>query len=343
MLCPLVEPDPSVAAAEEAVEAAQGAGCRSVLAVGGEARSSSARSWRSAFGTRAHRLLRGPGPCPRTPGALRGVPTTAGSGSEVSNALVLHDPGRDRHVVVRGPGLEPDVALLDGELLRSLPRAPFLDAAIDALSHALEALLAHGASRFTDALALSAARDIRLTLPRAVEDRQPDDLQAMLEASAMANLACGNSHLGLVHALSSSASVHVSHGRQNTVLLPHVASFNEPVLDEAARREIAALADLYSELGIEPTWHSGELDAAAGESMVQAALANPFRINNLRLAGELELREILAELARRGSCPRMPRSDPLNSRELSELRSARLHLPVASSREPGSSRVCSVM
>lgn len=231
-------------------------------------------------------------PVPRAPCVA--IPTTAGSGSEVSNALVLHDPSRQQHVVVRGRGLEPDTALLDGELLVGLPRRPFLDAAIDALSHALEALWVRGASRFTDALALAAARDVRVTLPRAVADRSPEDLQTLLEASAMANLACGSSHLGLVHALSSSVSVHVPHGRQNTVLLPHVARFNLPVVGEAAREEIELLDGLYDALGLEPRWRPGELEPGAEEQMVAAALANPFHANNRRPASPEDLRAILA-------------------------------------------------
>ncbi len=295
VLCPLVEPDPSVGAAENVVRAALEAACQSVLTVGG----GSAIVVGKVVAIRLRNPGRidsyeGRGRVPERPAPCVAIPTTAGSGSEVSNALVLHDPDRAGHVVVRGLGLEPAVALLDGELLRNLPRTPFLDASLDALSHALEALWVHGASRFTDALALTAARDIRLTLPRALEERRPEDLQTMLEASTMANLACGNSHLGLVHALSFSPAVHISHGRQNTVLLPHVAAFNEPVVDDATRREITALGELYTALGIEPRWRPGELDAADGESMIQAALASPFHANNRRLASEAELRAILA-------------------------------------------------
>jgi alcohol dehydrogenase class IV len=295
VLCPLVEPDPSVAAAEEVVRAAREAGCRAVLAVGG----GSAIVVGKVVAVRLRNPERidfyeGRDRVPEPPAPCVAIPTTAGSGSEVSNALVLHDPDRAQHVVVRGLGLEPDVALLDGDLLRSLPRGPFIDASIDALSHALEALWVHGSSRFTDALALDAARDIRLTLPRALEQRQPEDLQLMLEASAMANLACGSSHLGLVHALSSSPAVHIAHGRQNSVLLPHVAAFNEPVVDHATIPEIAALPELYAALGIEAQWQPGELDLAGAESMVQAALVNPFRANNRRPASEEELRAILA-------------------------------------------------
>ena len=141
VLCPLIEPDPSVAAAEEAVRAAQEAGCRSVLAVGG----GSAIVVGKVVAVRLRNPKRidsyeGRDRVPERPAPCVAIPTTAGSGSEVSNALVLHDPDRAQHVVVRGLGLEPDVALLDGDLLRSLPRTPFIDASIDALSHALEAL-----------------------------------------------------------------------------------------------------------------------------------------------------------------------------------------------------------
>lgn len=293
--CGLVEPDPGVEEAEAAALAAREAGCRMVLTVGGGSAIvvGKAVAIRLTNGERIDRYA-GIGNVPARRAPCVAIPTTAGSGSEVSNALVLHDPGFEQHVVVRGRGLEPDVALLDGELLVGLPDRPFVEASIDALSHALEALWVHGASRFTDALALAAARHLVDTLPRALEHRRPEDLQLLLEASAMANLACGSSHLGLVHALSSAARVRVPHGRQNAVLLPHVAAFNLPVVDEPTRREIAALEALYGALGIEARWAPGELAADDAESMIRAALANPFRRNNRRLAEERDLRAILA-------------------------------------------------
>jgi alcohol dehydrogenase class IV len=293
--CGLVEPDPGIEEAEAVARSAREAGCRAVLCIGG----GSAIVVGKAVAIRLTNDERidvyegiGNVPVPRAP--CLAIPTTAGSGSEVSNALVLHDPSHDRHVVVRGRGLEPDIALLDGELLVGLPREPFLDASLDALSHALEALWVHGASPFTDALALAAARHIGSTLAPALERRRPEDLQLLLEASAMANLACGSSHLGLVHALSSATAVHVAHGRQNTVLLPHVASFNLPVVAEDTRAEIAKLDGLYGDLGIDPAWRPGELEPGSAHRMIDAALANPFRTNNRRETDEDDLRAILA-------------------------------------------------
>ena len=291
--CGPIQPDPGIEEVESAVRTARKAGCRTVLTIGG----GSAIVVGKAVAIRMTNDGRideyeGIGNVPIRRAPCLAIPTTAGSGSEVSNAIVLHDKSRGQ-VVVRGLGLEPDTAILDGELLVGLPREPFLDAAIDALSHALEALWAKRASPFTDALALAAARHIRSTLLTAIEHRRPEDLQLMLEASAMANLACGSSYLGLVHALSSSSEVHISHGRQNTVLLPHVATFNLPVVDEAARAEIGSLESLYASLGIEARWGPDELESRAAESMVEAALSSPFFANNRRVAQASDLRAIL--------------------------------------------------
>src|SRR5699024_5823252 len=150
------------------------------------------------------------------------VPTTAGSGSEVSNALVLHELGQTREIVIRGDGYEPVAAVLDATVLRGLPRAPLVFAALDALTHALEALWSRGRSLFTDACALHSASEIIEVLPAAVSGQangtnargeNDETLQRLLEAASLANIACGNSGLALVHALSSSPAVDLPHGR----------------------------------------------------------------------------------------------------------------------------------
>ena len=230
----------------------------------------------------------------RAPAPSIAVPTTAGSGSEVSNALVLHDPELERSLVVRGHGYEPEVAILDGELLVSLPRAPMLFAGLDALSHALEALWARAASAMTDALALAAARQIRTTLPRALDARDPIDHQRLLEASAMANLACGSAGLGLVHALSSATVVRLPHGLQNGVLLPHVAAFNRAVVSPEASAEVEALGPLLDAVAFVPRFNAADLPADAADAMTTAALGNPFRDNNRRSADRRQLQKLLA-------------------------------------------------
>lgn len=91
---------------------------------------------------------------------------------------------------------------------------------------------------------------------------------------------CGNSGLTLVHALSAAPTVHVPHGRQNGILLPHVARFNEAVSDADTRQLVARLPALYRELGF---------------AMISAATGNPLRANNKRTATDEQLLQILAE------------------------------------------------
>jgi alcohol dehydrogenase class IV len=293
-VCALIGVDPDLTEAEHAAAGALERGAQAVLTIGG----GSALCAGKAVAMR----LRNPGPLETyggrdrllaPPGPTIAIPTTAGSGSEVSTVVVLHDQHHARHLVIRGRGYEPDVAMLDGTLLQSLPRRPMIDAALDALSHCYESLWARKATQVSDALALAAASTIRSSLPWALE-RSPQHMQELIVASAMANLACGNAELGLVHALTSAPGVQLPHGYQNGVLLPHVADFNDSVLDEAAKREVANLPRLYERIGFTPAFGDGELSAADAELMIAAAMSNPFVANNRRSAGEAELRAVLA-------------------------------------------------
>jgi alcohol dehydrogenase class IV len=296
VLAPLVRPDPAVADAEAAAAEAAAAGCDAVVALGGGSA--------LALGKAVALLLRNPGPlldyagrdrAPALPAPTVAVPTTAGSGSEVSSALVLHDPDLESIVVVRGRGYEPETAILDGELMRSLPDRPLVEAALDALSHALEALWARGRSAFTDAMAFAAAERIHELLPRVLEERRAEDLQGLLEASAMANFACGPAGLGLVHALSSASAVQLPHGYQNGVLLPHVAAYNRGSVDDEVAAEIDRLAQLYERIGFDPTFAPGELDEAQAAAMVRIGRASPLHQSNVRQGDADELAQLVAE------------------------------------------------
>ncbi len=303
----LVDPDPDIEIVEQSAAQAREAGARCVLAIGG----GSALGVGKAVGIRLTNDQRidayeGRDKVGELPAPTIAVPTTAGSGSEVSNALVLHEAGRDNEIVVRGVLCAPRAAVLDATVLRTLPRNPLVHSALDALSHALEALWARGASYFTTATAVPAARSIIERLPAAA--RGADDgsnaagsndevLQELLEASCAANMACGNSGLALVHALSSSPSVRVPHGLQNAVLLPHVARFNAPLLTSDVLALLPLVEGLYDELGLTPSFtaldaRSGA-DTVDGRRMLEASTRNPFRANNLRPTTDADLVDLL--------------------------------------------------
>jgi acetaldehyde dehydrogenase/alcohol dehydrogenase len=161
---------------------------------------------------------------------LVAIPTTSGTGSEVSPATVL-TVGR-RKVTLVDYSLVPDVAIVDPLLTLSLPPATTADTGIDALTHALEAEVSIFASPFTEAFCVQAVHLIFDALPRAVADGS--DLEArtaMANAATMAGLAFSNAFVGVNHALAHAVGARfgISHGRANGIFLPHVLRYNAEV------------------------------------------------------------------------------------------------------------------
>ncbi len=298
----MVGVNPSPADGDRAAADARGAQADAVLAVGGGSGLSAAKAVALLVVHPGDALsLEGEGRAERPPVPTVAVPTTAGSGSEVSNALVLHDPDRVREVVIRGAGYEPEIAVLDASVLRGLPRDPLVFAALDALTHALESLWSRGRSVFTDACALHAAVEIIDALPGAVAGQEDGSnargendagMQRLLEAASLANLACGNSGLALVHALSSSPAVRVPHGRQNGILLPRVAELNRAVLDASGTAIVDRLPELYRAIGFDAAFAPGEADS---EAMLVASRGHTFRRNDAGGAEEAQLRALLRD------------------------------------------------
>ena len=296
----LVGVNPAPAEVEAAAAEALAAGADGVLAIGGGSGLSAAKAVALLMTNPvAIGSLEGDGRAAHPPAPTVAVPTTAGSGSEVSNALVLHEPGKIREMVIRGTGYEPVAAVLDATVLRGLPKEPLVFAALDALTHALESLWSRGRNVFTDACALHAGSEILDALPETVEGaidgrnargENDDALQRLLEAASLANIACGNSGLALVHALSSSPAVQVPHGLQNGILLPYVAGFNRGELSREGQELVDRIDELYHRIGFEARFDAGQAQA---EAMIDASRGHVFRNNNARNSSDGELHELL--------------------------------------------------
>ena len=158
---------------------------------------------------------------------LAAVPTTAGTGSEVSPAAVLTVDGRK--VTLVDYSLVPDVAVVDPRLTLTMPPAMTADTGVDALTHALEAFVSIFASPYTDALCLQAIHLILENLTCAFE--HGDDLaarSAMANAATIAGLAFSNAFVGVNHALAHAVGARfgIAHGRANGLFLPHVLRYN---------------------------------------------------------------------------------------------------------------------
>jgi len=170
------------------------------------------------------------------------VPTTCGTGSEVTWVSVITHTGRKFKMSIKGPRLYPVVALVDPDLLVTLPRRLIASTGLDALTHAIEAFTAKPATAFTDALALEALRLIFRYLPEAYQDIQKNSAarEKLMLGSLLAGMAFGNSDVGAVHCLAESVGslYDTPHGVANAVFLPAVMEFNL----EAAEDKYAAIA-----------------------------------------------------------------------------------------------------
>ncbi|MDH6502476.1 bifunctional acetaldehyde-CoA/alcohol dehydrogenase [Streptomyces sp. SAI-149] len=161
------------------------------------------------------------------------VPTTSGTGAEVTPFAVISDPATGKKYPLADYALTPSVAIVDPLLTDDLPPALAADSGFDALTHAIEAYVSVYANDFTDGPALHALRLIFDHLEAAVNDRaaRPDAREKVHNAATIAGMAFGNAFLGIVHAMSHTlgATFHVAHGRTNAVLLPHVIRYNGTV------------------------------------------------------------------------------------------------------------------
>lgn len=171
------------------------------------------------------------------------VPTTAGSGSEVSQWTIVKDEERHLKLLAGGPLAFPAAAILDPVTLSSLPMHVAALPAVDALTHALEAYVSGIASPITDALALAAARLQFRSLRASINSDDPEAREQNLIASCMANIACGNARLGHAHALSLplEGALDLPHPYGVGILMPDVLEFNLAVLPERVEPLAVAL------------------------------------------------------------------------------------------------------
>lgn len=162
------------------------------------------------------------------------IPTTSGTGSEVSRFAVITDPAKETKYPLVNDSLLPDAAVLDAALTTSVPPSVTADTGLDVFTHAVEAFVSTEATDFSDAAAEKAIKLVKHHLLTAY--KEPENLvsrQGMHNASCLAGIAFSNSGLGLNHGMAHAmgARFHISHGRANGILLPYVMSFNAGCVD----------------------------------------------------------------------------------------------------------------
>ena len=158
------------------------------------------------------------------------IPTTSGTGSEVTPFAVISDKIEHKKYPLADYSLTPTVAIIDPALTMTLPRSITADTGMDVLTHAVEAYVSTLANDYTDGLAIQAIKMVFKYLPRAVENgaNDPEAREKMHNASAIAGMAFANAFLGMNHSMAHKigAEFHVPHGRANAILLPYTIRYN---------------------------------------------------------------------------------------------------------------------
>ena len=166
---------------------------------------------------------------------LVAIPTTSGTGSEVTSFAVITNKENNIKYPLADYELTPDVAIIDSQFVRSLPREVIADTGLDVLTHGIEAYVSVMATDYTDALALKAIEMVFEYLPKSYKnDDSPECMEArekMHNASCMAGMAFANAFLGINHSLAHKLGSHfnIPHGRANAILLPHVIEYNSQI------------------------------------------------------------------------------------------------------------------
>ncbi len=314
-----VHPNPRDLECEAGATAAREAGCDLVVAVGGGSPLDAAKAM-AALVTNGGTVTdwAAPRTLARPALPLVAVPTTAGTGSEVTRSAVITDTARRIKVTVKDPSMAPRVALVDPELTWSLPAHVTAATGMDVLTHAVEAYTCRRANPISDSLALHAIRLVSRSLAAVVRDGTDREARAtMMLASTMAGMAFANADVAGVHCLAEALGgrYDTPHGVANAMFLPHFVGYHLSATPErhaevaaamgvdARNRdawEVAAsgateIAGLAREVGIPRFADLPGIDPADFPALAAAAEANGSNPSNARPMVAADYEAILAQ------------------------------------------------
>ena len=182
------------------------------------------------------------------------VPTTSGTGSEVTSFAVISDPKNQSKYALVNDQMIPDLAILDPTLIVSVPKSVTADTGIDVFTHCMEALASTDATDFTDAASEKALKIIWKDLVAVVNDGENLALREQVHnASCLAGIAFSEASLGICHSLAHAlgGTFHIPHGRANALLLPHVIRYNAGLELEKETPSLATYQRIANILGFQ--------------------------------------------------------------------------------------------
>ena len=246
---------------------------------------------------------------------MAAIPTTAGTGSEATQFTIITDTKKDIKMLLKGKVLMPDLAIIDPQFTMTAPPKITAATGLDALCHCVEAYTSRKAQTLSDTFAVSAVKRIFKYLPVAYKDGKNEEARVQMSVAALeAGIAFNNASLGYVHAMAHQLGgfYNLPHGVCNAILLPHVEEFNlignanrfrdiakamGENIDglstmEAARKAIAAIRQLSSQVGIPQNLRSLGVKEEDFEIMAENAMKDVCQVTNPRKATKEQIVEI---------------------------------------------------
>ena len=252
------------------------------------------------------------------------IPTTSGTGSEVTSFAVITDKEKGVKYPIVSDDLLPNLAILDSELVKSVPNVITADTGMDVLTHAIEAYVSKNATDFSDALAEKAVSLVFKYLIRAYKDG--NDMEArekMHNASCLAGIAFNSASLGINHSMAHvlGAKFKIPHGRINSILLPHVIEYNADISGYDSRNytnEAIKYSNLAKILGLSNSNVRINVRNLINEiKKIQKSMNMPTTISecNVNINEILKLKDDIAEIAIKDACtitnPRTPEKNDI--------------------------------
>ena len=233
--------------------------------------------------------------------ALGCVPSTSGTGSEVTRGTVITDPDKELKVPIMTDCLRPDVAILDVNIVKTMPANIAAETGMDALTHAIEAYTNHNLDDFDEGLCSSAIEGIMKWLPVSCKEGTIEAREKVHNYQAMAGIGFANVGLGMVHGIAHSFGgvYNMGHGLTNAVILPFVLEYNsrdtsvseklkklsylcrcEDIIEEIRKmRKDLSIPNSFMEAGITEEMYKEKHDILLEHAMLGATNVNPVRMN----------------------------------------------------------------